>query len=82
MTMRFKPASAVLLAALALGVAACGASNEDDSPSASTGSGTPAATAAAVSGNLTGAGSSAQEAAQAAWIAGFQDDQSRRDDRV
>jgi phosphate transport system substrate-binding protein len=73
MTMRFKPASAVLLAALALGVAACGASNEDDSPQASTGSGTPAATAAAVSGNLTGAGSSAQEAAQAAWIAGFQD---------
>ena len=41
---------------------------------ASTGNGAPAAaTAAAVSGNLTGAGSSAQEAAQAAWIAGFQD---------
>jgi phosphate transport system substrate-binding protein len=74
MTMRFKPASAAMLAALALGVAACGASNESDTPKAANGGGsTPAATAEAVSGNLTGAGASSQEAAQAAWIAGFQD---------
>ena len=66
---------AAFAAALSLGVAACGASNEKDTPPASTasGDGTPAATAAAVSGNLTGAGASSQEAAQAAWIAGFQD---------
>src|SRR4051794_38116259 len=64
---------AALAAALALGVTACGASNESDSPSAAGGSaskGTPAAQQ--LSGNLTGAGSSAQEAAQQAWIAGFQ----------
>src|SRR4051812_14200439 len=73
MTMRFKPVSAAMLAVLALGVAACGASNEEDSPPAAAGNGAPAATAEALSGNLTGAGSSAQEAAQAAWIAGFQD---------
>src|SRR4051794_29619322 len=65
---------AALAAALALGVTACGASNESDSPSAAGGSaskGTPAAQQ--LSGNLTGAGASSQEAAQQAWIAGFQD---------
>jgi phosphate transport system substrate-binding protein len=70
---RFTPALAAVAAALALGVAACGASNEEDAPSTSTGNGAPAATAESVSGNLTGAGASSQEAAQAAWIAGFQD---------
>jgi phosphate transport system substrate-binding protein len=64
---------AALAAALALGISACGASNEgnDPAPAANTGGdATPAAKA--LSGNLTGAGSSAQEAAQQAWIAGFQ----------
>jgi phosphate transport system substrate-binding protein len=54
---------AALAAALALGVTACGAANETDD-------GAPAAKA--LSGALTGAGASSQEAAQQAWIAGFQ----------
>jgi phosphate transport system substrate-binding protein len=49
---------------LVLGIAACG----DDNGSSSGG-----ATASNLSGDLAGAGSSAQEAAQEAWIAGFQD---------
>jgi len=61
------------LAALALGasLSACGAANEKAGP------GTDASNAAAstggdLSGTLNGAGSSAQEAAQGAWAAGFQ----------
>ncbi len=73
MTNRSIPAIAAAAVALAIGVSACGASNESDTPQASTGDATPAATTAAVSGNLTGAGASSQEAAQAAWIAGFQE---------
>ncbi|RKN39092.1 phosphate ABC transporter substrate-binding protein PstS [Micromonospora endolithica] len=51
-------------AMLALGVAACGG---DDDSGSDTGNGA----AAEVSGNLAGAGSSAQGAAMQAWIAGF-----------
>src|SRR5919107_593750 len=55
---RFMPACAAAVATLAL--AACGA--------------TPAAEQTAeLSGNLAGAGASSQEAAQQAWIAGFQE---------
>ena len=52
---------------LALGVAACGDSGSSDSTTSSSSGG------AAVSGEIAGAGSSAQEAAQEAWIAGVQD---------
>jgi phosphate transport system substrate-binding protein len=60
-------------AVLVLGIAACGASNEsgDSTPAAAGGASTPAAQE--LSGNLAGAGASSQEAAQQAWIAGFQD---------
>ena len=51
---------------LALGVAACGDSGSSDSTTSSSGG-------EAVSGEIAGAGSSAQEAAQEAWIAGVQD---------
>lgn len=51
---------------LAFVVAACGASNETPSDSGSTDS-----TEAALSGTLTGAGSSAQQAAMQGWAAGF-----------
>ncbi len=51
--------------ALAIGVAACGSSNDDSSGSTSASS--------SVSGEIAGAGASSQEAAQEAWIAGFQD---------
>ena len=53
-------------AVLALGVAACG---DDDSDSTSS----SGDTATNLSGEIAGAGSSAQEAAQEAWIAGVQD---------
>ncbi len=49
---------------LALGIAACG----DDSSSTDGGGGS-----SGLSGNIAGAGSSAQDAAQQAWIAGFQE---------
>ena len=52
--------------ALALGVAACGSS--DDSSSGDSGS-----SGSAVSGEIAGAGASSQEAAMNAWIAGFGD---------
>jgi phosphate transport system substrate-binding protein len=54
------------LLSLGLGLSACGASNEEPSGDASAASGSQ------LSGNLKGAGSSAQEAAQGAWAAGFQ----------
>ena len=57
-------------AVLALGVAACG----DNSSSDSGGSGSSSSSGATnLSGEIAGAGSSAQEAAQEAWRAGFQD---------
>jgi phosphate transport system substrate-binding protein len=52
-----------IFAVLALGVAACG--DDDDGGSGSSGSG--------LSGEIAGAGSSAQEAAQEAWRSAFQD---------
>jgi len=68
---RFMPACAAAVATLA--IAACGASNEEDTPPASGANGsTPAAeTTPELSGNLAGAGASSQEAAMQAWIAGF-----------
>lgn len=54
--------------AVTLGMAACGASNEA-TPS---GSGSGSGSGSALSGNVNGAGSSAQSAAMTAWIAGFQ----------
>src|SRR6476661_3059534 len=67
--------AAVPFAALALGLSlsACGAGNEDTS-SGDSGSGSSSGDASSsVSGTLNGAGSSAQEAAQGAWTAGFQE---------
>jgi phosphate transport system substrate-binding protein len=58
--------------AFALGLSACGASNEksnDASDTSGAGGGSPTSS---LSGDLNGAGSSAQEAAMAAWKAGFQ----------
>ena len=52
---------------LAFVAAACGDSNDSSSTSASTGGGS-----ASLSGEIAGAGSTAQQAAQEAWIAGFQ----------
>ncbi|MFL6097611.1 MAG: phosphate ABC transporter substrate-binding protein PstS [Blastococcus sp.] len=68
MTLRTTTRAAVLTAALAgsLSLAACGASNESGSNSASGSSSAPQ-----LSGDLTGAGSSAQQAAMQAWQAGF-----------
>jgi phosphate transport system substrate-binding protein len=54
---------------LALGIAACGDSNDDSTSSGSSGAGN-------LSGELAGAGSSAQQAAQEAWTAGFQEQNS------
>jgi phosphate transport system substrate-binding protein len=50
---------------LAVGVAACGDSGDDTSSSAASGGD--------LSGSIAGAGSSAQDAAQQTWIAGFQE---------
>jgi phosphate transport system substrate-binding protein len=70
---RFIASFTVLAAALALGVSACGDSDDATTPSTSSGSSTSTPAAESLSGNLAGAGSSAQDAAQQAWIAGFQD---------
>jgi phosphate transport system substrate-binding protein len=64
--------SAVAIGALALALAACGT---DDNASAGPGSGTQNATSGgstSLSGELNGAGSTAQGSAQGAWRAGFQ----------
>ncbi len=53
---------------LSIGLSACGAANEAPPPGTS-GSGSSGST---LSGTINGAGSSAQSAAMAAWIAGFQ----------
>ena len=71
MTLRTTTRAAVLSAALAgtLSLAACGAANETGGTSAETGSGDQ------LSGDLVGAGSSAQQAAMQAWQAGFNSSQ-------
>jgi phosphate transport system substrate-binding protein len=71
MTLRTTTRAAVLSAALAgsLSLAACGASNEGGG---TTNSGS---SADQLSGDLVGAGSSAQQAAMQAWQAGFTSDQ-------
>ncbi|MBA2522302.1 MAG: phosphate ABC transporter substrate-binding protein PstS [Solirubrobacterales bacterium] len=51
---------------VAFGISACGSDSSSDSSSASGGGAT-------LSGDIAGAGSSAQDAAQQAWIAGFQE---------
>jgi phosphate transport system substrate-binding protein len=63
----FRNAAVPTVAALALGatLSACGAANES-------GAAAPNSDGPALSGTLNGAGSSAQEAAQGAWQAGFQ----------
>jgi phosphate transport system substrate-binding protein len=58
----------MLAAAVALGLAACGAENEQP------GSGASGATSTSLSGNLAGAGASSQDAAMQAWIVGFQEE--------
>jgi phosphate transport system substrate-binding protein len=70
---RFTPVVAVVTAALAFGVAACGDSDDATTPSTSSNSSSGGGEKTELSGNLAGAGSSAQDAAQQAWIAGFQD---------
>ena len=67
-TTRAAAVSASLAAVLA--TAACGASNEDTGSSGS-GSAASGSSAAELSGDLVGAGSSAQQAAMQAWQAGF-----------
>ncbi len=66
----FRGAAAPTAAALVLGLtlSACGAANEQSSSDQSN----AASSGAKLSGTLNGAGSSAQEAAQGAWTAGFQ----------
>lgn len=59
-------AIAASASALALGVAACGDSNDDSTSSAGSAPGGD------LSGDIAGAGASSQDAAQQAWIAGFQ----------
>lgn len=65
---------AVLVSAamLALGVAACGSSGDSSSGSTESGGSTGSAPSAEVSGEIAGAGSTAQQAAQEAWIAEFE----------
>src|SRR3954468_7441584 len=57
-----------MVASLAFVIAACGDANSDNGSTADSG----AASSDAVSGNLAGAGSSAQDAAMQSWIAGLQ----------
>jgi phosphate transport system substrate-binding protein len=73
MTLRTTTRAAVLTAAFAgsLSLAACGASNESGGTDTASGS----SSAAQLSGELNGAGSSAQQAAMTAWAAGFNSSQ-------
>src|SRR5262245_20604443 len=57
-------------AVLSLGAAACG---DDDDSGGSSGTDTSSSSGGNLSGEIAGAGASSQEAAQEAWIAGFQD---------
>ncbi len=58
-----------LVGTLALTLSACGSDDATGTPSSDTGSQAPEST---LSGTLNGGGSSAQEKAQQAWVAGFQ----------
>jgi phosphate transport system substrate-binding protein len=68
-SIRYAVAPTVVALALGLGLSACGASNEQNSSDQSNAA---ASAGGNLSGTLNGAGSSAQEAAQGAWTAGFQ----------
>ncbi|GAB2880380.1 phosphate ABC transporter substrate-binding protein PstS [Streptomyces mayteni] len=68
--MRAKTAAIAVVSALAL-VTACSSENEDDT-SNGTGGGDSTTEGSDLSGNLAGAGASSQDAAQQAWMAGFQ----------
>ena len=59
-----------LVGTLALTLSACGSDNATDTPAAT--GGASEAPASTLSGSLNGGGSSAQEKAQQAWVAGFQ----------
>ena len=59
---------AAVCGALAFGVSACGGDDEEPAGGASSGG-----EQSSLSGNIAGAGSSAQDAAMEAWIAGFQE---------
>ena len=72
-TKHTRPLLAVATSAiLALGAAACGG-DEGSGGSGGSGGSTAAASDTKLSGEIAGAGASSQEAAQAAWIAGFQE---------
>jgi phosphate transport system substrate-binding protein len=60
------------VAAMTLLVAACSPSNEETPDSSATTGGNGGGDVTALSGQLNGAGASSQEAAVAAWVAGFQ----------
>jgi phosphate transport system substrate-binding protein len=64
-------AAPAAMLALALGLSACGAGNEDSSSDSNGGGDTPSSDTK-VSGTLNGAGATSQEAAIAAWKKGFQ----------
>ena len=63
-------------AILALGVAACGGSSESSGSSSESSSSGGGLSSSEVSGEMAGAGSSAQQAAQEAWIATFESENS------
>src|SRR3954453_2531906 len=72
-TVGIRPQGRILLLILAAGLlaftaAACGGSNDSSGTTASTGGGR-----ASLWGEIAGAGATAQQAAQEAWIAGFQE---------
>jgi phosphate transport system substrate-binding protein len=69
-SMRRAALPTVAVLALGMGLSACGAGNESNSSSDQTNA--AATSGGDLSGTLNGAGSSAQEAAQGAWAAGFQ----------
>ncbi len=65
-------AATAVMSALALTLAACGSDNATGTTSSAPAASAGGSTMAALSGSLSGAGSSAQESAQGAWRAGFQ----------
>lgn len=66
---RATPAAAVL--SLALALSACGGGSTDTGASASPSASGAPTTGGGLSGQISGAGSSAQQAAMQAWVAGF-----------